>query len=107
MIKIKLETRNKIADMVIAHPEGLTLDAVHDLVRKECSRLQARTSLDALYLNAEITRKREKRNGRSETYYYPYDGTPPKKRKNKVKVQGKEDKDILKMKDFNDIYIFA
>ncbi len=95
---IRMETRRQVKAIVDQHEEGITLTRLHNQFQRVVTRLQLRTLLGALYEKGEISRERVLELSRSETKYYPFNGTPPVKKKRKQKVE--EDKEILDVKDF-------
>lgn len=99
---IKEPIRDRIKEIIADHPEGVTLKQIHFRVQSHCTKLQVRLFLDRLKNNSDISFAREERMGRKETYYYPFNGQPRKKKAKQPKA--KLDKAMLDMNDFKEMF---
>jgi len=95
---IRIQTRTQVKAIVDGHEEGITLTRLHNQFQRMATRLQLRTMLGALYEKGEISRERVQELNHSETKYYPFNGSPPVKRKRKPKQV--QEKTELDMSDF-------
>jgi hypothetical protein len=94
----RIETRQQVKAIVDRYEEGISLTRLHNQFQRMATRLQLRTMLGALYEKGEISRERVKELNRSETKYYPFNGNPPTKRKQKPKLV--QEKTMLDRSDF-------
>ncbi len=94
----RIETRNEVKAIVDMNPDGISLTHLMNKFQRITTRLQLRTMLGALFTNSEISRERICIHNRRVTKYFPFNGTPPvKKKRNKVKERNRK---MLSMKDF-------